>query len=187
MKVIGINGSARSNGNTHLALNKMAEAFKKYNIEMEIINLAEKKLNPCLACGKCSGQMKCIQNDDINGIFDKLLTADGIVLGSPVYFSNISSRMAMFIERTGYIARSNKQPLKGKIGAGIAAARRQGGSIVYSVLNFYFGIAEMPIATSSYWNTVIGREPGAIEGDTEGIQTIQTLAENMAGMLKKLR
>jgi multimeric flavodoxin WrbA len=187
MKVIAINGSARSNGNTHLALKILSNHLKNDGIETEIVDLAGLKLNPCLACGKCKGQMKCIQNDDINNIFPKLLAADAIVLGSPTYFSNVASRMAMFIERTGYVARSNNQAFKGKIGAAIAVARRQGANVVYSAMHYYFGLAEMPIATSSYWNILIGREIGEIEKDTEGMETLKNLASNLAQMLKKLR
>ena len=187
MKVIAINGSARPNGNTHLALETMGKIFQKHKVEFEIIDLATKTLNPCKACGGCKGKKKCVQNDDINAIYEKLLTADGIILGSPTYFSNMSSRMAMFIERTGYIARSNNQALKGKVGAAVAVARRQGANFVYAAMNYYFGIAEMPIATSTYWNILVGREIGEIEKDAEGMKTIQDLAENMSGLLLKLR
>jgi multimeric flavodoxin WrbA len=187
MKVIAINGSARPNGNTRKALELVANGLTENGHQVEIINLAEKKLNPCLACYKCKGTKKCVQNDDINGIFAKMVEADGIILGSPVYFSNISSRMAMLIERTGIMARTNDNALSGKIGTAVAVARRAGVNIAYSVMNFYFGIANMPIATSSYWNNVIAKEIGDIEKDTEGNDVLKTLAKNFDNMLKKLR
>ncbi len=186
MKAILVNGSARVNGNTKIALNRIEKILQAKGIETEIIDLAIKKLNPCAACYKCANVGKCIQNDDLNSIMEKLQEAKAIVLGSPVYFSNVTSRMQMFIERIGIISRSNGNPLKGKIGASVAIARRQGANFVYAAMNFFFGIMEMPIATSSYWNILIGRAPGDIEKDEEGLKTIDTLAENLITMMQKL-
>jgi multimeric flavodoxin WrbA len=187
MKVIAINGSTRPNGNTRKALELLKEELGKAGNDVEIINLAQKKLNPCHACYKCKGSKTCVQNDDINDIFKQLEPADAIILGSPTYFSNISSRMAMFIERTGIMSRANGNLFAGKIGASVAVARRAGHNVVYSILNYYFGISQMPIATSSYWNVLLGGEPGAIDKDSEGLETMKTLAKNLDNMLKKLR
>jgi multimeric flavodoxin WrbA len=188
MKVIAINGSARPNGNTHRALEIIAEILQKKGINVEIIDLATKNLKPCLACNECMGKRKCKQtDDDINSIFEKLLEADGIIIGSPTYFANVSSRTAMFIERTGYISRMNKQLLKGKVGAAVAIARRQGATNVYAAINYYFGLAEMPIATSSYWNFAIAKKIGDIDKDEEGVETIKNLAENFALLLERFR
>ncbi len=187
MKVLAINGSARPKANTYQVLGLLKELLEKEDIEVEIINLATKKLNPCKACGWCAGKMKCIQDDDINEIFQKIIAADGIILGSPTYYSNVSSRMMMFIERTGTMSNSNGNVHKGKVGASVAIARRAGENFAYAALNFYFGILEMPIATSSYWNILIGRNPGEALLDEEGVKTMTNLAANMSHMLKKLR
>ncbi len=188
MKVIMINGSARgAKGNTQILLETVGKEFKGKNIDFEIVTLADKKLNPCKGCGACAGKKKCIQDDDINAIYQKMVEADGIVLGSPTYFGNVSSRMQMLIERTGYIARGNDNPFKGKLGAPVAVARRAGTTFVYAAMNYFFGIAEMPIVTSSYWNMAIGREPGSVLKDDEGMQIMTTLGKNMANLLLKLR
>jgi multimeric flavodoxin WrbA len=188
MKVLAINGSARgTKGNTQILLDTVGKALKEKKIDFEIIVLADKKLNPCKACGGCAGKKKCVQDDDINAIYQKMVEADGIVLGSPVYFGNVTSRMQMLIERTGYVARSNDNPFKGKIGAPVAVARRAGTTFVYAALNYFFGIAEMPICTSSYWNMAIAREAGTVMKDDEGIKTMETLGKNMADLLVKLR
>ena len=187
MRVIGINGSTRANGNTQAALKEFAAELQKTGHEMEIIELRKLKLNPCYACGQCSGTKKCFQKDDINGIFQKLDEADGIVLASPVYFSNVTARMAMFIERTGTMFCANDRCFKGKIGASIAVARRAGTNVVYAMLNYYFGIGEMPIASSCYWNNIMARDRGEYEQDEEGIKIVKTLAHNMSQMLEKLR
>lgn len=193
MKVIAINGSTRAKGNTHLALEKVKESLVRrskdhgVDVEYEIIDLAKMKLNPCRACYNCKEKEECIQDDDINEIFKKMLAADGIILGSPTYFSNVSSRMQMLIERTGIMSRANGNLLKGKIGTAVAIARRQGANVVYAALNYFFGISEMPIASSSYWNICLGKQAGDIENDTEGMEILETLGNNMADMLCKLR
>lgn len=187
MKVLAINGSARPKANTFQTLSLLKEELEKEQIEVDIVNLATKKLNPCKACGWCAGKMKCIQDDDINEIFQQIKGADGIILASPTYYSNVSSRMQMFIERTGTMSNSNGNIHKGKVGASVAIARRAGENFVYAALNFYFGILQMPIATSSYWNVLLGRNPGEAMKDEEGVRTMKNLAANMANMLKKLR
>jgi multimeric flavodoxin WrbA len=188
MKVIAINGSARgAKGNTQICLDLVGAGLQEAGIEFETIELADKDLNPCLACGECKGQNACTQKDDINDIYQRLLDVDGIILGSPTYFGNVTSRMQMFIERVGYIGRNNDNPFKGKIGAPVAVARRNGQTFVYSALNFFFGINEMPIATSSYWNLAVGREIGEVNNDAEGIRTMETLGKNMAELILKTR
>ncbi len=188
LNVIMINASARGNkGNTQILLETVGKALKENKIDYEIITLADQKLNPCKGCAACAGKKKCVQDDDINAIYQKMVEADGIVLGSPVYFGNVSSRMQMLIERTGYIARGNGNPFKGKVGAPVAVARRAGTTFVYAALNYFFGIAEMPICTSSYWNMAIGRTPGEVTKDEEGIKTMETLGKNMGDMLLKLK
>ena len=187
MKIIAINGSTHSSGNTHRALEVIQEDLTAAGHEVEIIDLAQGTLNPCHACYKCKGTMKCVQDDAINAIFEKISKADGVILGSPVYFSNVSSRMAMFIERTGIMSRRNDNVLAGKIGASVAIARRAGHNMAYAMMNFYFGIAEMPIVSSSYWNVILAKAPGDVDKDTEGMTILKNLAKNMDNMLKKLR
>jgi multimeric flavodoxin WrbA len=187
MHVLAINGSARANGNTASALARMQALVEGRSHTMSVVNLCEKRLNPCTACRACRGTKKCVQDDDINDIFQQMLAADAIVLASPVYFSNVTSRMAMLIERTGLMARGNGNALSWKIGASIAVARRAGVNVAYAIMNFFFGLAQMPIATSTYWNNVIAGAPGEAVGDQEGMQTIDDLATNLVVMMEKLR
>lgn len=170
MKVLAVNGSARNNGNTHMALEIVAEELKKEGIEVEIIDLVDLRLHPFSFGGT--------PEDDVPMLREKLLAADGLVLGSPTYYSNVSSRTQMFIERMGGL------DLKGKIGAAVAVARRAGACFVYSAIHYFFGIHQMPIATSSYWNLIIAQKPGEIKNDKEGIKTMKNLGKNMAELLK---
>ncbi len=170
MKVLAVNGSANKNGNTHMALEIVAEELKQEGIEVEIIDLVDLKIYPFTFGGT--------PEDDVPMLRDKLLTADGLIIGSPTYYSNVSSRTQMFIERMGGLN------LKGKIGASVAVARRAGACFVYSAINYFFGIHEMPIASSSYWNLIIARKPGEIKNDEEGIKTMKNLGKNMAALLK---
>ncbi|MHA1369388.1 MAG: flavodoxin family protein [Promethearchaeota archaeon] len=185
MKVIAFNGSTRgSKGNTHAALELVGKVLKEHSIEFKLIDLSEKNLNPCRACFACKGKLKCIQDDDMNELFQEMLSSDGIILGSPTYFSNVTSRMQMLVERCGIMARTNNNALRGKVGASVAVARRAGANVIYSVLNYFFGIAEMPIASSSYWNVILAKEPGDLEKDQEGKEILSTLGKNMARLLK---
>jgi len=178
MKVLGVNGSANANGNTHMALEIVGEVFKDNGIELEIVDLVNYNIKPF----SFVSQEK--QADDIPMLMEKLLECDGLILASPVYYSNVTSRMMMFIERIGTISGGR---LKGMIGAPIAVVRRAGANFVYAALNFFFGIHQMPIATSSYWNMVLARTPGEIKKDEEGIKTLKNLGINMSEMILKLR
>lgn len=188
MKVLGVNGSGRgARGNTQIALETLKEAFGAAGVEMEILVLADQELNPCLACYACKQKRRCVQQDGIHALYEKVLAADGLVLASPVYFSNVTSRMAMFIERIGFIARAGDNALAGKVGAAVAVCRRAGANTTFAAMNYFFTIAQMPIASSSYWNVLHGGQPGEVVNDSEGMDTLKTLAANMAEMLKKLR
>ncbi len=173
MKVLAVNGSARNNGNTHMALEIVAEELKQEGIEVEFIDLVDLKLHPFSFGGT--------PEDDVPMLREKLLAADGLILGSPTYFSNVTSRTQMFIERMGGL------DLKGKIGAAVGVARRAGANVVYAAINYFFGIHQMPIATSSYWNVVIAHKPGEIKNDEEGIKTLKNLGKNMVELLKATR
>ena len=190
MKVIAINGSPRKAGNTYQAIQIVFEELSKENIETELIQLADKKINPCKACYKCAQAKnnKCggTPDDDLNGILEKMIKADGIILGSPTFFANVSSAMKALIDRAGLVAKINGPTLKRKVGAAVVAVRRQGATDVFSALNYFFLINEMIVPGSTYWNLGIGLAPGDIQKDAEGIQTFQNLGKNMAWLLKKL-
>ena len=191
MKVIAFNGSPRQNGNTAQSLQIVLAELAKEGIETEIIQLGGRKVFGCLACGKCREMQnnRCIrQDDEMNSFIEKMQEADGILIGSPTYFSNVSTEVKALIDRCGFVSKANGgNLLRGKIGAPVVAVRRAGSTFVYSAINFFFGIAEMPIATSSYWNMTLALEPGEVQKDEEGIQTFRTLGKNMAKLLKQTR
>ena len=191
MKVVAFNGSPRQNGNTAQSLQIVLAELAKEGIETEMIQLGGRKVFGCLACGKCREMQnnRCVrQDDEMNSFIQKMQDADGILIGSPTYFSNVSTEVKALIDRCGFVSKANGGGLlRGKIGAPVVAVRRAGSTFVYSAINFFFGIAEMPIATSSYWNMTLALEPGDVQKDEEGIQTFQTLGKNMAKLLKQTR
>lgn len=191
MKVVAFNGSPRVNGNTAQSLKIVLVELEKEGIETEIVQLGGRKVFGCLACGKCRElkNNQCVRKDDeMNDFIRKMGEADGILIGSPTYFSNVSSEVKALIDRCGYVSRSNDGVmLRGKVGAGVVSARRAGSTFTYSAINFFFGIAEMVICTSNYWNMTLSRDPGDVQNDAEGIKTFQLLGENMAKLLKQVR
>ncbi|HEY3424615.1 MAG TPA: flavodoxin family protein [Negativicutes bacterium] len=190
MKVVAFNGSPRSKGNTAQSLQIVLAELEKEGIETEFIQLGGRKVFGCLACGKCweTKDNHCIrQDDDMNTFIQKMIEADGIIIGSPTYFSNVSTEVKALIDRCGFVAKANDgNMLRGKVGASVVAVRRAGSTFVYSAINFFFGIAEMAIASSSYWNMTLALNPGDVQQDEEGIQTFQTLGKNMAKLLKQV-
>jgi multimeric flavodoxin WrbA len=189
MKVVAFNGSARKNGNTYLLLKFALDEIKSEGIETNLIQMAGHPIQGCIACGKCMKQknMKCaIKTDLFNEHFKEISEADGILLGSPVYFSDVTAGMKGLIERCGFVSRANGGVLKRKLGAGVIAVRRAGSNHALASINYLFLISEMIIPGSSYWNLGIGREPGEVMNDPEGIQTMQTLGKNMAWLLKRI-
>lgn len=190
MKIVAINGSGRKDGNTYLLLRTVLDELEAEGFKTEMIQLAE--LNPiqgCVCCYKCMAQknMKCaIESDPFNEYFAQVSSADGILLGSPVYFSDVTAGMRAFIERCGFVQRANGGVLKRKVGAGVIAVRRAGSNFALSSLNYLFLISEMIIPGSSYWNMALGRNPGEVLNDAEGIQTMKTLGRNMSWLIKKL-
>ena len=189
MRVVAFNGSPRKEGNTYLLIERVFEELRKERIETEYVHFGGKPLRGCTACLKCveKKDRKCVLPDDgLNDYVAKMVQAEGIILASPVYFSNVTAEMKALIDRTGYVVKANGGLLKRKVGAAVVAMRRAGATIVYSDLNFFFGISEMVIATSSYWNLGIGRTPGEVLKDEEGMKTMETLGQNMAWLLKKL-
>lgn len=188
MKVVAFNGSARKDGNTAILLNLVLGELEKEGIETELVQLAGKKLHGCMGCRKCfklkNGQ--CSVNDDLNDLVDKIKGADGILLGSPVYFSDVSSEMKALIDRAGMVGRSNNNLWRRKVGAGVVAVRRAGAMHAFDTLNHFFFISEMIVPGSSYWNIGIGGNIGDVEKDEEGVQIMKTLGQNMVWLLKKI-
>ena len=189
MKVIAFNGSARKNGNTAILLNTVLGELKKEDIETELIQLAGKAPKGCIACykGLKSKDSQCAVTDDhLNEYLAKVLHAEGILLGSPVYFTDATAGIKALIERCGMVAMANGGLLKRKVGAGVAVARRAGAIRTFTTLNSLLLHAQMIVVGSSYWNVAIGRDPGDAEKDAEGIQTMKTLGQNMAWLMKKI-
>jgi multimeric flavodoxin WrbA len=189
MKVIAFNGSGRKNGNTVLLLNTVLDELKKEGIETELIQMAGKAPQGCIACYKCleNKDLKCaVTADSLNEYLEKMIEADGIVLGSPVYFTDVTAGIKALIERCGMVSMANGGLLRRKVGAAVVAVRRAGAVRTFDTLNHLFFHAQMIVAGSSYWNMGIGRDPGQVKDDEEGINTMKTLGQNMAWLLKKI-
>ena len=189
MKVVAFNGSPRKNGNTSLMIKTVFNELEKENIECELVNLAGKPIHGCIACYKCSENLdkRCAEkNDIINECIEKILEADGIILASPTYFSNVTTEMKALIDRAGLVAKVNNNMLKRKIGAAIVTVRRAGAIHVFNSINHFFLISEMIIPGSSYWNLAIGLDKGDVRSDPEGIQTMKKLGKNMVWLLNKI-
>mgnify|MGYP001244486531 CR=1 FL=1 len=189
MKVIAFNGSARKNGNTAILLSTALAELERDGIQTELVQLAGLTLAGCDACFTCRDRKdrRCvIETDPVNEYIEKVLAADGILLGSPVYFGDITTNMKALMERVGLVVRVNGDLLKRKVGAGVVAVRRGGAMHTLNSLNHFFTIGQMILVGSSYWNIGIGREAGQVEKDDEGMQTMHTLGQNMAWVLKKL-
>lgn len=189
MKVVAFNGSPRKEGNTAALIKHALEELEKDGIETEVVQVGGKRIHGCTACGKCYEKMdkKCINDKDIiNECIEKMLEADGIILASPTYFADLTPELKALIDRAGFVAKANNEMFKHKVGAAIVAVRRAGSIHVFDSINHFFTISQMIIPGSSYWNMGIGLAEGDVEKDEEGIQTMQTLGQNMAWLLKKL-
>lgn len=186
MKVVAINGSPRKGGNTHALLTRVCGRLQRHGIETEIVVIGGRPIRGCTACGKCfeNQDRKCIIGADaLNDVIAKMIESDGIILGSPTYFSDISAEMKALIDRAGYVTLANGSLLAGKVGAAVSAVRRAGAQHAINSMHHFFSISQMPIATSSYWNMVYGAAKGEAEHDIEGMQTMDNLGENMAWLL----
>ena len=183
MKVLMINGSPRPNGNTSLALREMETIFKSEGIETEIVQVGNKAIRGCIACGKCAETGKCVFDDAVNEIAPKFEAADGLVVGSPVYYASANATLVAFLTRLFFSTPFDKTM---KVGAAVAVARRGGLSATFDELNKFFTISGMPVASSQYWNSVHGREPGQAAQDAEGLQTMRTLARNMTFLMRSI-
>lgn len=183
MKVLMINGSPRPNGNTSLALREMETIFKAEGIETEIIQVGNKAIRGCVACGKCAEKGKCVFDDAVNEVAPKFEACDGLVVGSPVYYASANATLVALLIRLFYSTTFDKTM---KVGAAVAVARRGGLSATFDELNKFFTISGMPVAASQYWNSVHGREPGQATQDAEGLQTMRTLARNMTFLMRSI-
>ncbi len=189
MKVIAINGSARRDGNTASLIQHVFVPLQEAGIETEMIQLAGQQIRGCTACMQCFAKKDghCVLTQDpLNEIVRKMVTADGIILGSPTYFADITAELKAVIDRSGMVTRANGGQLRRKVGAGVAVARRGGVMHALQSIQNYFLINEMIIPGSNYWNLAFGRNSGDVETDTEGVATMIRLGENMAWLLDKI-
>src|SRR5512145_1361480 len=189
MKVVAFNGSARKDGNTAILVDTVFRELKKEKIETELVQLAGKKIRGCTACGRCftNQDKRCaVKGDILNDCIEKMLEADGIILASPTYFSDVSTEMKALIDRAGFVAKANQDMFRRKVGASVVAVRRGGAIHAFDTMNHFFFISQMVVPGSSYWNVGIGLEPGDVKGDEEGLLTMQTLGANMAWLMKKI-
>ena len=183
MKVLILNGSPRSNGNTSIALNEIVKIFAEEEIETEIVQLGNKDIRGCIACGSCFKNGKCVFDDMVNELAPKFEAADGLVVASPVYYASANATLIAALDRLFYSTHFDKTM---KVGASVVVARRGGCSATFDELNKYFTICGMPVASSQYWNCVHGHEKGEAELDAEGLQTMRTLARNMSFLMKSI-
>ena len=188
MNVIAFNGSARKDGNTAILIGYVLDELRGEGIETELIQFAGTTMRGCTACAKCyeNKDGRCvIDNDALNGYLAKMVAADGIILGSPTYFSDVTAEMKAMIDRAGSVARANDFLFRRKVGAAVVAARRGGAMHAFDTLNHFFLIGQMIVPGSSYWNDGIGRAKGEVKGDAEAEETMRNLGKNMAWLLEK--
>jgi multimeric flavodoxin WrbA len=188
MKVVAICGSPRPKGNTYHLLQEAIRVLNEQGIETEYISLHDKDINPCVACEKCSEEKnRCAQEDDFNALYEVMAQADGLIVGSPVYFGSATPNLMALLDRAGYVARKGDNVFARKVGSPIVVARRAGVTFTYAQLLYFFMIMSMVVPGSTYWPIAYGRERGEVLKDEEGMKTITALAENIAWLLKKVR
>jgi multimeric flavodoxin WrbA len=192
MKVVAFNASPRKDGNTAILLGHVLAELDRAGIDTELVQLAGKRITGCTACLTCAdvGDQHChgVKDDGVNECIDRMVAADGIILGSPTYYANCTATAQALMERAGYATRkSGSNPLAGKAGAAVVAVRRAGAMHALDSLNHWFLINEMVLVGSTYWNIAIGQEAGAVSGDDEGVQTMKDLGRAMAATLARLR
>lgn len=185
MKIIALNGSPRKDGNTYTSLSLAGKIFEKEGIDFEIIHI-KSTTKGCMACGMCSVNKneKCVIDDEVNDVLQKLKEADGIILGSPVYYAGVAGSMKAFLDRLFYVAGSNGNMFAHKVGASLVSVRRSGGSTTFDALNKYLLYSEMIVPTANYWNIIHGTTKEQVLLDKEGIQIIERLSKNMAWVVK---
>lgn len=183
MKVLILNGSPRVDGNTSIAVREMVRVFEQEGVETEVVQVGNKNVRGCIACGHCFEAGKCVFDDVVNELAPKFEEADGLVVASPVYYASANATLIACLDRLFYSTHFDKTM---KVGASVVCARRGGCSATFDELNKYFTIANMPLASSQYWNSIHGRMPGEAEMDEEGKQTMRTLARNMTFLMKSI-
>lgn len=183
MKVLLLNGSPHVNGSTYNALCEVEKELKAQNIETEIVQVGSKGIRGCIACGTCKDNGKCVFDDLVNEVAPKFEEADGLVIGSPVYYGNANGNLISFLDRLFYSASFDKSM---KVGASVVSCRRGGASATFDELNKYFTISSMPVVSSQYWNSIHGNNVDESKQDLEGMQTMQLLGKNMAFLLKSI-
>jgi multimeric flavodoxin WrbA len=186
MKVVAFNGSPRKDGNTAILIKHIFSELEEEGIETEIVQLSDKVIHGCIACEKCGknrDQRCAVKNDAANEYIEKMLSADGIILGSPVYFQDVTSEMKALIDRAGYVSRANGRMLKSKVGASLVALRRSGGTSSLDTMNHFFLAGQMIIVGRGI---AFGREIGKVENDDEGMGLVKLLGQRMAWLLKKI-
>jgi len=183
MKVLMLNGSPRPKGNTSIALREMEQIFQAEGVETELVQVGNRDIRGCIACGGCAKQGKCVFDDIVNELAPKFEASDGLVVGSPVYYASANATLVALLTRLFYSTPFDKSM---KVGASVVVARRGGLSAAFDELNKFFTISGMPVASSQYWNSVHGRLPGEAAQDAEGLQTMRTLARNMTFLMKSI-
>ena len=189
MKVVAFNCSPRANGNTAHMIATVLKVLEDHGIETEMVQVGGNDLHGCRACQGCSrnNDMRCVLSDDmLNDCIEKMVSADGIIIGSPTYFSDLTTEAKALIDRAGYVTRANGMVLKHKVGAAVSAVRRAGGICTFDSINHFFSINDMITVGSSYWNVSLSRVPGDYEEDAEGVKTMEDLGESMAWILEKI-
>lgn len=190
MKVLAINGSPHANGNTALLLNKALEPARVAGFETKMIHIGGQNIHGCRACGACYrlNNRKCVCNDDIlNALLEDVWQADALILGTPSYFSDMTPELKAFIDRVGYVSRANGGLLRHKIGAAVIAQRRAGGESVQASIHHMFLMSEMIIPGSTYWNFGLGAKPGQVASDTEALDNMQNLGDNIVWLLNRIK
>jgi multimeric flavodoxin WrbA len=190
MKVVALNGSARKEGNTAVLLKRVLGVLEAERIETELIQLAGEQIHGCTACRTCfeTKNHHCvITSDNVNVYIQKMLAADGVILGSPTYFGMMSPEMKALIDRAGFVCRATPDALKFKVGAAVAVARRAGAMTTFDALNHFFLINQMIVPGSSYWNIGMANRKGEIDKDEEALKTMDDLGKNMAWLIKKIK
>ncbi|HTY89803.1 MAG TPA: flavodoxin family protein [Methanocella sp.] len=185
-KVIGIVGSPRPVGNTRYLVNEALKTLKQEGIEVELIPLDDKRVAPCEACNACGELLNCRIEDDFQEIFEKMKAADGIIVGSPVYFGSATPQIMALLDRAGYVGMKTRA-FEHKAGAAIAVARRAGANFTFAQLNYFFFINGMIVPGSTYWNVGYGLDPEDVKDDEEAVRTVRNLAMNMAWLIKKIK
>lgn len=189
MKVLGIVGSPRKNGNTRFMMEQALEVLKDEGLEVELVSLAGKEIKPCVGCLGCKKEKQCVQqDDDFEEIFQKMRAAEGIILGSPVYFNSAVPQLMNLANRAGYVQRQTGEFFSGKVGAPIVVARRAGHNFTLAQLLMWYFINDMIVVGSTYWNVALGGGSGSkdVAGDAEGIKTIRYFAANLAKVMRQM-